>query len=101
MAQPHGRKSLVHTYLKYNEVMKKNKLTIFIVLIIVFIFGYFLGGLFKDDKNSKLIYDDTGFPINCRAIVKTNYEGFRSGIYKAEDALETIQVGCGEYGMSW
>ena len=53
------------------------------------------------DKNTAPIYGDSGLPKNCRAIISENIRGWRSGIYSAEDALESIDRNCGEQGYSW
>jgi len=72
-------------------------------MIIALLFG-FLAGYFifnNEDTNSKLMYGETGLPKNCRAIVKANYEGWYLKEYSAEDALDSINRNCGEFGLSW
>lgn len=53
------------------------------------------------DNNQKLIYGDTGLPKNCRAIIKSNIDGWKSGEYTAEEVLDSINRNCGEFGYSW
>ena len=38
---------------------------------------------------------------NCRAIIKANIDSYRRGDFPAEDALESINRNCGEFGHSW
>lgn len=61
--------------------------------------GYFWFG--NADSNSTLEYGDTGLPKNCRAIIKDNYEGWNLGNYSPEEALDSINRNCGEFGYSW
>ncbi len=58
-------------------------------------------GLSACDTNSKLTYGDSGLPKNCRAIIKGNVDGWRSGAFTAEEALGSIDRNCGENGYSW
>ena len=52
--------------------------------------------------NSKLIYNpENGLPVNCRAIIKENIDGYNLGKFSAEDALSSINRNCGEFGYSW
>lgn len=53
------------------------------------------------DPNAKLKYGDSGFPKNCRALIKANIDGWRSGAYSPTEALESIDRNCGEYGSTW
>lgn len=53
------------------------------------------------DKNAKLEYGDSGYPSNCRALIKANIDGWRSGEYKADEALNSIDRNCGENGSTW
>lgn len=53
------------------------------------------------DRNSAQTYGETGLPKNCRAIIAANIEGWRSGIYSPEEALESIDRNCGAEGHSW
>lgn len=75
-------------------------------------FGYILLGAFlgfglsqtffiKIDKNSELTYGESGFPKNCRAIIKANIDGYTDGDYEAYAALDSINRNCGEDGYSW
>lgn len=53
------------------------------------------------DPNKRLEYGDTGLPKNCRAIIKSNVDGWRSGEYTAEETMGSIDRNCGEHGYSW
>lgn len=76
--------------------MKKEVLLgIFVGLIA----GYFF--FHNEDQNARLVYGDTGFPKNCRAIVKANYESWYLKEYTADEALGSINRNCGEFGSSW
>lgn len=57
--------------------------------------------LFACDNNQKLTYGKTGLPKNCRAIIKSNIDGYNKGLYTAEEALDSIDRNCGEFGYSW
>lgn len=69
-----------------------------ILLISAFYFGKISGG---GDQNSTLIYGDTGFPKNCRAIIDANLRGWKAGDYTIEGALDSIERNCGAHGYSW
>lgn len=68
------------------------------LLILGIIIGFLLRG---GDPNAKLRYGDTGFPKNCRAIIKANMDGYLLEEYKAEEALDSINRNCGEFGYAW
>ena len=53
------------------------------------------------DSNNAPTYGDTGLPKNCRAIIKSNIDSVNSGEFSAEDALESIDRNCGEFGYAW
>jgi hypothetical protein len=53
------------------------------------------------DSNAKPTYGDTGLPKNCRAIIQANVDGWRSGKWSAENALDSIERNCGAQGYSW
>ncbi len=78
--------------------MEQNK-KIVAGLIIGFFIGYFVFS--SEDSNSRLIYGETGLPKNCRAVVKANYEGWYLKNYTSEEALNSINRNCGEFGYSW
>ena len=65
----------------------------FAVIIILF--------LSACDSNAELVYGKTGLPKNCRAIIKANIDGWKAGNHTAEEALESINRNCGEFGYSW
>ncbi len=52
-------------------------------------------------SNDKLLYGDTGLPKNCRAIIKSNIDGYKSKEWTAEEALGSIDRNCGEFGYAW
>jgi hypothetical protein len=76
--------------------MKKDLLWGVIVGLVI---GYF--AFHSEDPNAKLVYGETGFPKNCRAIVKENYDGWYLKEYTADEALGSINRNCGEFGSSW
>lgn len=68
-------------------------------IIVAFSILAFLTGC--RDGNSSLEYGESGFPKNCRALIKANIDGWHSGEFKAEDALSSIDRNCGEFGITW
>ena len=82
-------------------------------LIIGFLLGYFVSrqgflGLIDESVsysgsyyNETLLYGDTGAPKNCRAIITTNINSYKSGEFSAGDVLSSIDRNCGEFGYSW
>ncbi len=72
------------------------KLLLLLLLIIVFFIGYTLG-----IGNQKLIYGDSGYPKNCRALITDNIRGFEDGHYTAEESLDSIERNCGQFGLIW
>ena len=77
----------------------KELLSKIFILIMGIIIGFFLFN--EKDSNLKLEYGETGLPKNCRAIIKSNYEGYRLEEFTAEGALDSINRNCGEFGYSW
>jgi hypothetical protein len=69
-------------------------------IIVGLIIGYFFFSQRRPECSS-LVYGETGFPKNCRAIVKANYEGWYLKEYTADEALGSINRNCGEFGSSW
>lgn len=65
------------------------------------IFLILLTGCNNICDNSKLIYGKTGLPKNCRAIIKADIDSYKKGVFSAEDALDSINRNCGEFGYSW
>ncbi len=53
------------------------------------------------DNNQTLKYGNTGLPKNCRAIIKNNIDGWKNDKWTAEEALDSINRNCGEFGYSW
>ena len=76
-----------------------------VILLIGVLIGYFIFYSkcpdYNEDTNSRLMYGETGLPKNCRAIIKTNYEGWYLNQYTADAALDSINRNCGELGYSW
>jgi len=68
-------------------------------IIIGLILGYFFFN--QEDPNNKLTYGQYGDPKNCRAIIKSNYEGWYLEKYTAEGALDSINRNCGQFGYAW
>jgi hypothetical protein len=77
----------------------KMTIAILVSLLLGVFIGYFSGQ--EEDPNTKLIYGQTGLPRNCRAIIKANYEGWYLKEYTADEALDSINRNCGEFGISW
>jgi hypothetical protein len=65
----------------------------------------------KLQNNTRLIYGDSGFPKNCRAIIKENiddWNALKTGQHDIQEilsvatgALDSIDRNCGEFGYSW
>lgn len=54
------------------------------------------------DPNAAPAYGETsGLPKNCRAIVQSNIDGYRSGAYTADEAMSSLERNCGLNGYSW
>ena len=53
------------------------------------------------DSNSKPMYGDTGLPKNCRALIQANIDGWKSGKYSCDDAMDSMERNCGTYGYIW
>ncbi len=60
-----------------------------------------LAALAGCDPNAEPTYSDSGLPKNCRAIVQSGVDGWRSGQWSASDALISIERNCGANGHSW
>lgn len=60
-----------------------------------------LAGCQLGDPNEKAVYGDSGLPVNCRALVAEAVEGWRRGVYKPNEALESIERNCGRHGYTW
>lgn len=62
----------------------------------------FLAGCVAEDPNAKPTFgEESGLPKNCRAIVQSNIDSYRSGGSTAEDAMNSLERNCGTYGYSW
>src|SRR5690606_19086933 len=54
------------------------------------------------DPNAAPTYGETtGLPKNCRAIVQANIDGYRSGQFTADEAMNSLERNCGADGYSW
>jgi len=53
------------------------------------------------DPNSEPTYGEGGYPRNCRALIKENITGFKNHAFSCEDALNSIERNCGEFGLAW
>lgn len=71
------------------------------IIIIALVVGAFFLGKYTGDPNKTFIYGETGLPRNCRAIIAENIQGWNSGIYSAEESLDSIDRNCGAEGYSW
>lgn len=60
-----------------------------------------LSGCKLGDPNEKLIYAESGLPVNCRALIAENIKGWRSRQYTPQEALESIDRNCGADGYNW
>lgn len=45
--------------------------------------------------------EKTGLPKNCRAIIQTNIDAWRSGEHTTEDVMDSMERNCGAHGHSW
>ncbi len=73
----------------------------YLILFIILIIGAFYLSKANGDPNKTIMYGDTGFPKNCRAIIDANIKGWQLGSYTAEGALDSIDRNCGAIGYSW
>lgn len=71
------------------------------IIIIALVVGAFFLGKANGDPNKTFIYGETGSPRNCRAIIAENIQGWKDGVYSAEEALGSIERNCGAEGYSW
>lgn len=76
---------------------KSRRLEISFIIIGIAIWSLFL---WWSDDNAKLKYWDSWFPKNCRAIIKTNIDGYNNWEYNADEILDSINRNCGESGYS-
>lgn len=53
------------------------------------------------DPNERAVYAESGLPVNCRALIGENIKGWRSGHYKPQEALDSIDRNCGADGYNW
>lgn len=71
-----------------------------IMLILAMIF--FISGCARFDDNAKPEYGkESGLPVNCRAYTQVAIDGYRQGIYTANDALIGLERNCGLAGKLW
>lgn len=74
-----------------------------VIPILMALFVFLLAGCMDNSrKNDKLRYaNDSGLPTNCRALIKANIDGVKSGQYTASESLASIDRNCGENGRLW
>lgn len=60
-----------------------------------------LSGCIAEDPNAKLVYAESGLPVNCRALIADNIRGWRAGTFTPTEALESIDRNCGAVGYNW
>lgn len=63
--------------------------------------GLTMAGCKLGDPNDKPVYGESGLPVNCRALIAAAVEGWRSGLYKPNESLESIERNCGRHGYTW
>lgn len=74
-------------------------LTIFVCGAVI---GWATHAHFHPEKNEAPIYGkDSGLPVNCRALVQANIDGFRSGGFNATEVLSSLERNCGANGYLW
>ena len=55
-----------------------------------------------EQKNTHPTYgESTGLPKNCRAIVQTNIDAYRSKQYTADEVMASLERNCGANGYAW
>ena len=69
------------------------------VAAIIFAVAYW--GSFFDDNKEAVYGSDFGLPVNCRAYVQASVDGFRSGIYEANETINGLERNCGANGNAW
>jgi phosphatidylserine synthase len=69
--------------------------------IIVILFCICVWLYTQRDTNTEAKYSQRGLPINCRALIADNIQGFEFGEYTAIEALSSIDRNCGRYGYNW
>lgn len=40
------------------------------------------------------MYGESGFPKNCRALIKENVDGYKNKTYTAEEIIDSIDRNC-------
>ena len=72
-----------------------------VITIVCLIGGFLIGrALVYERPNSEARYSN-GYPANCRALVQANIDGWRSGAYKPDEVMASLERNCGAYGMLW
>ena len=70
-----------------------------IAAAIIFAVAYW--GSFFDDNREPVYGEELHLPVNCRAYVQTSVDGFRSGEYDANSAMNGLERNCGANGAAW
>lgn len=69
--------------------------------VVFVVLGFFVGrALVHEEPNSKAVYAN-GLPVNCRALVQANIDGWRAGHYKPDEIIASLERNCGAYGALW
>ena len=70
-----------------------------IIALVVFCIATW--GNFFDDNKEAVYGSGSNLPVNCRAYVQVAVNGFRSGEYPADQAMNGLERNCGIAGNSW
>ncbi len=70
------------------------------VLVVLF-FVFFLISCWQEDSNARLKYSSMWAPTNCRALITENIKWYNKWDFSAEEALNSINRNCWEYGSEW
>lgn len=52
-------------------------------------------------SNDKPRVNNGGVPTNCRALVQSAVDGYRSGKYSVADTMASLERNCGAVGQLW
>ncbi len=69
-----------------------------VALLVGLLVWYFIFN--NEDQNATVLYWESGFPKNCRAIIKENINGFKNGEFTAEEIINSIDRNCWEFWYS-
>lgn len=75
---------------------------IIIIPMVFFLMGFFYWLGFENGiGNIEARYGETGFPVNCRALIADNIAGYELNLYTIEEAMGSINRNCGINGIIW